>query len=60
MTIHALDEVSRSAEGSNHLAEALRGALKAPGVAGTGRHLLAEAARILPDLRDMFDLLMRM
>jgi DNA-binding SARP family transcriptional activator len=38
------------------IAEALRGALRAPGVAGTGRHLLAEASRILPDLRDSFDL----
>jgi DNA-binding SARP family transcriptional activator len=38
------------------VAEAVRGALKAPGVAGTGRHLLAEAARILPELRDSFDL----
>jgi DNA-binding SARP family transcriptional activator/dipeptidyl aminopeptidase/acylaminoacyl peptidase len=38
------------------VAEALRGALKAPGVAGTGRHLLAEASRILPELRDSFDL----
>ena len=38
------------------VAEALRPALRAPGVAGTGRHLLAEAARILPELRDSFDL----
>lgn len=38
------------------IAEALRGALRAPGVAGTGRHLLAEAARILPELRDAYDL----
>src|SRR4051812_17988665 len=38
------------------VAEALRSALNAPGVAGTGRHLLAEAARILPELRDSFDL----
>ena len=38
------------------VAEALRGALRAPGVAGTGRHLLTEAARILPELRDAFDL----
>lgn len=38
------------------VAEALRGALRAPGVAGTGRHLLAEASRILPELRDSFDL----
>jgi DNA-binding SARP family transcriptional activator len=38
------------------VAEALRGSLKAPGVAGTGRHLLAEAARLLPELRDSYDL----
>ena len=38
------------------IAEALRSALRAPGVAGTGRHLLAEASRILPELRDNFDL----
>lgn len=38
------------------IAEALRAALRAPGVAGTGRHLLSEAARILPELRDTFDL----
>ncbi|HET9426206.1 MAG TPA: AAA family ATPase [Gemmatimonadaceae bacterium] len=38
------------------VAEALRSALRAPGVAGTGRHLLSEAARILPELRDSFDL----
>jgi Tol biopolymer transport system component len=38
------------------VAEALRGALRAPGVAGTGRHLLAEASRILPELRDNFEL----
>jgi DNA-binding SARP family transcriptional activator/Tol biopolymer transport system component len=38
------------------IAEALRGALRAPGISGTGRHLLAEAARILPELRDAFEL----
>jgi Tol biopolymer transport system component/DNA-binding SARP family transcriptional activator len=38
------------------IAEALREALKAPGIAGTGRHLLGEAARILPELRDTFEL----
>jgi DNA-binding SARP family transcriptional activator len=38
------------------IAEALRGALKAPGISGTGRHLLGEAARILPELRDTFEL----
>jgi len=38
------------------IAEALREALKAPGIAGTGRHLLGEAARILPELRDSFEL----
>src|SRR5258708_37906096 len=34
------------------IAEALGGVLRAPGVAGTSQHLLAEAARILPELRD--------
>jgi DNA-binding SARP family transcriptional activator len=38
------------------VAEALRSAVRAPGVGGTGRHLLSEAARILPELRDSFDL----
>ncbi len=38
------------------IAEALRGVLRAPGVAGTSQHLLAEAARILPELRDSFPL----
>lgn len=38
------------------LAEALRGLLDAPGLAGTGQHLLAEAARLLPQLRDQFSL----
>jgi DNA-binding SARP family transcriptional activator len=38
------------------IAEALRGILKAPGISGTGRHLLSEAARILPELRDHFEL----
>ena len=36
--------------------EALRGVLDAPGLAGTGQHLLAEAARLLPQLRDQFSL----
>ena len=38
------------------IAEALRGILKVPGLAGTGRHLLGEASRILPELRDQFDI----
>ena len=38
------------------VAEALRSAIRAPGIGGTGRHLLSEAARILPELRDNFDL----
>lgn len=38
------------------LAEALRGVLDAPGLSGTGQHLLAEAARLLPQLRDQFSL----
>jgi DNA-binding SARP family transcriptional activator len=38
------------------IAEALRGVLRAPGIAGTSQHLLAEAARILPELRDAFPL----
>lgn len=36
------------------LVEALRGAVGAPGIAGTSQHLLTEAARILPSLRDAF------
>lgn len=38
------------------VAEALRGALAAPGIAGASQHLLAEAARLLPELRDQFHL----
>ncbi len=38
------------------LAEALRPLVRAPGVAGTSKHLLAEAARLLPELRDSFEL----
>jgi DNA-binding SARP family transcriptional activator len=38
------------------IAEALRPLANAAGVAGASRHLLAEAARILPELRDSFDL----
>jgi DNA-binding SARP family transcriptional activator len=38
------------------IAEALRPLVRAPGVAGASRHLLAEAARLLPELRDTFDL----
>lgn len=38
------------------LAEALRPLVRAAGVAGASRHLLAEAARLLPELRDAFDL----
>lgn len=38
------------------IAEALRGTLDAPGLAGTGQHLLAEASRLLPQLRDQFSL----
>ena len=38
------------------IAEALRPALNAPGLAGASQHLLAEAARLLPELRDQFDL----
>lgn len=38
------------------IAEALRGALAAPGLAGASQHLLAEAARLLPELRDRFAL----
>ena len=37
-------------------AEALRPLVRAPGVSGTSRHLLAEAARLLPELRDSFEL----
>lgn len=38
------------------LADALRPAVTAPGVAGASQHLLAEAARLLPEIRDQFDL----
>ncbi len=38
------------------IAEALRGLLRAPGIAGASEHLLAEAARVLPELRDRFRL----
>ena len=38
------------------IAEALRAALNAPGLAGASQHLLAEAARLLPELRDQFSL----
>ena len=38
------------------VAEALRGALSAPGLAGASQHLLAEASRLLPELRDQFQL----
>lgn len=38
------------------IAEALRPALNAPGLAGASQHLLAEAARLLPELRDQFEL----
>ncbi len=38
------------------IAEALRGILRAPGIAGASQHLLAEAARLLPELRDSMDL----
>lgn len=37
-------------------AEALRPLTRAPGVAGASRHLLAEAARLLPELRDEMEL----
>jgi DNA-binding SARP family transcriptional activator len=38
------------------VAEALRGALRASGISGASQHLLAEAARLLPELRDEFEL----
>lgn len=38
------------------VAEALRGVLRARGLGGASTHLLAEAARLLPELRDRFDL----
>lgn len=37
-------------------AEALRPAVRAQGIMGASRHLLAEAARLLPELRDSMDL----
>ena len=38
------------------IGQALRGVLAAPGLAGASQHLLAEAARLLPELHDHFDL----
>ena len=38
------------------IAEALRGTSRAPGLAGASEHLLAEAARIVPEIRDRFKL----
>lgn len=38
------------------LADALRPAVSAPGLAGASQHLLAEAARLLPEIRDRFEL----
>lgn len=38
------------------IGRALRGALNAPGLSGASQHLLGEAARLLPELRDQFDL----
>jgi len=38
------------------IAEALRNVAEAPGVAGASQHLLAEAARLLPQLKDKFHL----
>jgi DNA-binding SARP family transcriptional activator len=38
------------------VAEALRGVLRARGLGGASTHLLAEAARLVPELRDRFDL----
>jgi DNA-binding SARP family transcriptional activator len=38
------------------LADALRPLVRAAGVAGASRHLLSEAARLLPELRDAFEL----
>lgn len=38
------------------IGQALRGVLNAPGLSGASQHLLAEAARLLPELQDQFDL----
>ena len=38
------------------IAQALRGVIRAPGLGGASNHLLAEGARLLPELRDRFDL----
>lgn len=37
-------------------ADALRPVVRAPGILGASRHLLAEAARLLPELRDITEL----
>jgi DNA-binding SARP family transcriptional activator len=54
--LYGRERSGRSAIAYASLGDALRGALDAPGISGTGQHLLAEAARLLPQLRDQFSL----
>ncbi len=56
LVLRGRDRAFSSALPYASIAEALRPLSRAPGVAGASRHLLAEAARLLPELRDQFDL----
>ncbi|MEO7646738.1 MAG: AAA family ATPase, partial [Gemmatimonadaceae bacterium] len=56
LTLQGQDRPASVAMPYASIAEALRPALNAPGLAGASQHLLAEAARLLPELRDQFDL----
>jgi DNA-binding SARP family transcriptional activator len=56
LVLHGRERAGGAAIPYASVAEALRGTLRAPGVGGASQHLLAEAARILPELRDSFDL----
>ncbi len=56
LTLFARERASERSVPYASIAEALRASLDAPGLAGTSQHLLAEAARLLPQLRDQFSL----
>ena len=56
LTLHGQERRAAVSMPYASIAEALRPALNAPGLAGASQHLLAEAARLLPELRDQFDL----
>lgn len=55
-TLHGREHVAGIQLPFAVFAEALRPLARAPGVVGASRHLLAEAARLLPELRDEIDL----